>query len=34
MKDEEYLYHAKLLRKDPLWGWDLTAQLVIGTPTS
>ena len=34
LKDEEYLYHARLLREDPTWGWALAAQLVFGTRTS
>ena len=34
LKDEEYLYHARLLREDPTWGWALSAQLVFGTRTS
>ena len=34
LKDEEYLYHARLLREDPVWGWSLAAQLVFGTRTS
>ena len=34
LKDEEYLYHARLLREDPIWGWALSAQLVFGTRTS
>ena len=34
LKDEEYLYHARLLREDPVWGWALAAQLVFGTRTS
>ena len=34
LKDEEYLYHARLLREDPKWGWALSAQLVFGTRTS
>ena len=34
LKDEEYLYHARLLREDPTWGWALAAQFVFGTRTS
>tara|TARA_Y100001968_G_scaffold330366_1_gene382047 strand:- start:13674 stop:14855 length:1182 start_codon:yes stop_codon:yes gene_type:complete len=34
LKDEEYLYHVRLLREDPIWGWALAAQFVFGTRTS
>ena len=34
LKDEEYLYHVRLLREDPVWGWALAAQFVFGTRTS